>query len=314
MKFFYETSKHEKKRKAKAQNIAQRLKQVEDALFIIKKAAESAPEAIVLADAEGKHIFHNEAMTQLVGYTTQDLQGVEKALEIYANKDAARIVYDAIESQGSWTGEIELTSRHGNVSVALLRADAIRDHSGRIIAIIGLYTDITERKREEERARLRATAWLSERVPEFGALPQSDKEAIHDFCILYSFFEGTKLDNKPAVSEIKKYVESIKCDGSLYQFNIASYIRYLRSRYPEDDKFIELYNILKTENIKSAMEYVENMLQGSSLSIEDELIGCLIVICGLRNNLFHGDKWQHRLQEQYDNFTRANKLLMELIG
>jgi len=309
MKFFYETSKNEKKRKAKAKDIAQRLKQAQDALFIIKKAAETATEAIVLADPQGKHIFHNQSMTKLVGYTTEDLQGVERPLDIYADRDASLAVYEAIEHQGSWTGEIELTSRRGDISVALLRADAIKDESGKIIGIIGLYTDVTGRKREEEKERLRASAWLSEKVPEFGALPQNDKEAIQDFLILCSFFEGTKLHNKPTVSEIKRYVDSLKCDGSLYQFNIASYIRYLRSRYPSNMQFVELCN-----NLMSGMDYVENMLQGNSASMEEELIGCLIIVCCLRNNLFHGHKWTSRLEGQYDNFTRANKLLMELIG
>lgn len=314
MKFFYETSKSEKKRKAEARDIAKRLKEAQNALFIIKKAAETATEAIVLADPQGKHIFHNQVMTNLVGYTTEDLQGVERPLDIYAERDAARAVYDAIEHHGSWTGEIELTSRRGDISVALLRADAIKDESGKIIGIIGLYTDVTGRKREEERARLRAAAWMSERIPEFGGLPESDKEAIQDFCLLCSFFEGAKLNNNPRVSEIKKYVESIKCDGSLYQFNVASYIRYLRSRYSSNIQFVEFCNNLKTEIFTSGEEYVKNMLQGESSCIEEELIGCLIVVCCLRNNLFNGDNWQGRLQGQYDNFTRANKLLMELIG
>lgn len=314
MKFFNKTGKKEKKSKAEEQDIAKRLKKAEDALFIIKKAAENATDAIVLADPEGTHIFHNKAMTQLVGYTTDDLHGLDRALTLYAKEDAAKIVYDAIKTQGSWTGEIELTSRRGKKSFALLRADAIRDSSGNIIGIIALYTDITEHKRTQERARLRAMAWLSEKVPQFGELPQVDKEALQDFLFLCSFFESTKLNNKAGISEIKKYVDSLKCDGSLYQFNIASYIRYMRSRYSADDKLADLYNMLKMENVKSGVEYLDNMLQGNSASMEEELIGVLIVIFGLRNNLFRGDNWPHRLQGQYDNFIRANKLLMELIG
>lgn len=314
MKFFYETGKKDKKKKAKELEIAERLKKAEDALFIIKKAAENATDAIVLADPEGTHIFHNKAMTELVGYTTEDLHGLDKALTMYAKEETAEIVYDAIKNQGSWTGEIELTSRRGKKAIALLRADAIKDSSGNLIGIVALYTDITEHKRTQERARLRVMAWLSEKVPQFGELPPVDKEAIQDFLLLCSFFEGTKLNNKAGVSEIKKYVESIKCDGSLYQFNIASYIRYMRSRYPEAEKSVEFFNCLKMENLKTGMAYVDNMLKGNSASIEDELIGCLIVIYCLRDNLFYGDKWQDRLAGQYDNFTRANKLLMELIG
>ena len=126
--------------------------------------------------------------------------------------------------------------------------------------------------------------------------------------------KGTKLNNDANINEIKKYVESIKCDGSLYQFNIASYIRYLHTRDFADGKLTQFYSTLKMEHNKSGIEYVEKLLQGNSISKEEELIGCLVIIYCLRNNLFHGNKWQHHIQGQYDNFTRANKLLMELIG
>lgn len=314
MKFFYETRKHEQKRKAKALDIADKLKKAEETLFIVKKAAESSPDAIVLADPKGNHFYHNKAFTQLFGYTPEELHAIVDEPTIYANKDTAKIVFDTIKRGGSWTGEVELVSKSGNVSVALLRADAIKDDNGKVLGLIGLYTDITERKRMEERLRLRSLGWLSERVPEFGALPEGDKEAIQDFLLLWSFFEGTKLNNEANVNEIKKYVESIKCDGSLYQFNIASYIRYLHTRDFADGKLAQFYSTLKNEHNKSGIEYVEKLLQGNSISKEEELIGCLIIIYCLRNNLFHGKKWQHQIQGQYDNFTRANKLLMELIG
>ena len=60
--------------------------------------------------------------------------------------------------------------------------------------------------------------------------------------------------------------------------------------------------------------YVENMLRGNSNAQEDELIGCLVIIHRLRQNLFYGEHWQNQIHDQYDNFTRANRLLMELIG
>jgi PAS domain S-box-containing protein len=314
MKFFYETKKHEKKRKTKALDIAEKLKKAEETLFIVKKAAESSTDAIVLADSKGNHFYHNKAFTQLFGYTPEELHAIVDEPTIYTNKDTAKTIFDTIVDGGSWTGEVDLVSKSGNVSVALLRADAIKDDNGKIIGLIGLYTDITERKRVEERLRLRGLTWLSERVPEFGALPECDKKAIQDFLLLWSFFEGTKLNNEANVNEIKKYVESIKCDGSLYQFNIASYIRYLHTIDFANGKFTQFYSGLKMEHSKSGIEYVEKLLQGNSISKEEELVGCLVIIYCLRNNLFHGYKWQYQLQGQYNNFTRVNKLLMELIG
>ena len=314
MKYFYKTTGNKATSRAKLLDTAQKLKKAEETLFIVSKAAESSHDAIVLTDPEGNHFYHNKAFAQLVGYTTEDLQALGGGLGIYANQDTAKAVLDTITGGGSWTGEIQLTSKSGNVSFALLRADAIKNDSGKIIGLIELYTDITERKRTEERLRLRVLTWLSEKIPEFRELPEDDKEAIQDFSILWNFFEGTKLNNEANLNAIQKYVESLRWNGSLYQFNIASYIRYLRSRYSTDGEFTDFYHSLNMGSIQSGIEYVERMLQGSSNSIEEELIGCLLMIYGLKKNLFHGDKWQYQLQGQYDNFTRANKLLMELIG
>ena len=33
----------------------------------------------------------------------------------------------------------------------------------------------------------------------------------------------------------------------------------------------------------------------------------------MRNNLFHGEKWLHKLPEQRENFTYANTVLMRAI-
>jgi PAS domain-containing protein len=99
MKFFYETKKHEKKRKDKALDIANKLKKAEETLFIVKKAAESSPNAIVLADPEGNHFYHNKAFTQLFGYTPEELHAIVDEPTIYANKDTAKIVFDTIRGR-----------------------------------------------------------------------------------------------------------------------------------------------------------------------------------------------------------------------
>jgi hypothetical protein len=157
---------------------------------------------------------------------------------------------------------------------------------------------------------LRGIAWLSQRIPDFGALLEKEKEAIQDFSMLWSFFEGTKLDGKANITAIRKYIKSIKSIDSLYRLNVADYLEYLRNRYFANGSFTGFYSDLHLEKTKGAAEIVDRMLQSNSISKADELIGCLTIIYRLRNNLFHGDKWHYQLQGQYDNFMRANELLM----
>lgn len=125
-------------------------KQAEETLFIIRKAVESSGEAIGLSDPDGNHFYHNEAFTKLFGYSPAELHARGDGPSIYADGYTAQSVFEAIKSGGSWNGEAEFISKNGERILALSRADAIKDDSGRIIGLIGIHSDITERKKMEE--------------------------------------------------------------------------------------------------------------------------------------------------------------------
>jgi len=128
-------------------------KKADETLSIIKKAVESSSDAIGLSDPEGNHFYHNEAFTELFGYTPEELRALGGGSVIYTNKDTSKIVFDTIMKGGSWIGETEFVSKGGDKFLAMLRADAIKDDSGKVIGLIGLHTDITERKKAEDLLR-----------------------------------------------------------------------------------------------------------------------------------------------------------------
>ena len=128
-------------------------KKADETLSIIKKAVESSSDAIGLSDPEGNHFYHNEAFTELFGYMPEELRALGGGSVIYTNKDTSKIVFDTIMKGGSWIGETEFVSKGGDKFLAMLRADAIKDDSGKVIGLIGLHTDITERKKAEDLLR-----------------------------------------------------------------------------------------------------------------------------------------------------------------
>ena len=125
-------------------------KQMEQALLRINKAVESSSDAIAISDSSGHHFYHNRAFTELFEYTPEELEAAGGSPAAYASEDVAHEVFKKIISGGSWSGEVEMMSKGGRVFTVLLRADAIKDEAGKLIGLIGVHADITERKQMEE--------------------------------------------------------------------------------------------------------------------------------------------------------------------
>lgn len=125
--------------------------QAEDKLTRISKAVESASDAISISNVTGHSIYHNRAFLELFGYTTEQLNAVGGAAALYGNPHVARQVLRASAKENScWSGEVEMRTRNGCTIPILLRADAIKDEQGNVVELIGIHTDITERKQAEE--------------------------------------------------------------------------------------------------------------------------------------------------------------------
>ena len=122
-------------------------KRMEEALIRISAAVESSSDAIGMSDAQGHHFYHNKAFSELFEYTPEELEAAGGGPAVYANNDIAHEVSDTIMSGKSWSGEIEMLSKSGRKFPVFLRADAIKDTDGKIVGLIGLHTDITERKK-----------------------------------------------------------------------------------------------------------------------------------------------------------------------
>ncbi|MFA5366829.1 MAG: PAS domain S-box protein, partial [Dehalococcoidia bacterium] len=128
-------------------------KKVEETLLRINKAVEGSSDAIGISDAQGHHFYHNRAFTELFEYTPEELEAAGGGPAAFANKHVARKVFDTIMGGGSWFGEVEMVSKSGRRFIVLERADAIKDEKGKVIGLVGVHTDITERKKAEEKLR-----------------------------------------------------------------------------------------------------------------------------------------------------------------
>jgi|WetSurMetagenome_2_1015567.scaffolds.fasta_scaffold00053_62 PAS domain S-box-containing protein len=128
-------------------------KQTEEALILIQKAVESSSEAIGMSDSQGSHFYHNKAFHDLFEYSVEELNKPLAPVVVYADPEVGREVFGTILLGAPWIGETIMVAKSGRQFPVFLRADAVRDDHGNIIGLIGIHTDITERKKAEEEIR-----------------------------------------------------------------------------------------------------------------------------------------------------------------
>lgn len=119
-------------------------------LIPISQAIESTSDAIAITDITGKPIYHNQAFIDLFGYTVEEMQAVGGASAVYVNVTEAATVFTTIQTGQSWKGVLTMKNRSGKLIQIDLRADAIKDTNGRIIGLIGIHTDISDRRQAEK--------------------------------------------------------------------------------------------------------------------------------------------------------------------
>jgi hypothetical protein len=147
-------------------------KATEAALLSISKAIESSSDAIGITDCIGKSTYHNPAFIKVFEYTVEELNAAGGPSAIFADRAIATEVFAALSRGSYWNGEVELKSKSDRRRQINLRADAIKDHTGQIIGLVGIHTDITQRKQAEEALR-RSEAQLRQKASEL-------EQALHE--------------------------------------------------------------------------------------------------------------------------------------
>lgn len=128
-------------------------KRTEENLIRISMAVENSSDAIAMAEPGKKHFYQNAAFSNLFEYTVDELNAAGGPIVTFANQDLAAEIFQTIASGNPWTGETEMISKNGRSFTCLLRANAIMDVKGKIIGLIGVFTDITERKMAENKLK-----------------------------------------------------------------------------------------------------------------------------------------------------------------
>ncbi|WP_409523210.1 EAL domain-containing protein [Nitrincola sp. MINF-07-Sa-05] len=133
-------------------------KEAEDQLRMIATVFETSTEAIMIADAEGRIKMVNNAFCRITGYTPEEVIGESPSLLSSGRHSESfyEEMWNAILVNGYWSGEIWNRRKDGNIYPEWLSISAINDASGMVKEFVAVFSDITQRKKDEAHIRHQA--------------------------------------------------------------------------------------------------------------------------------------------------------------
>lgn len=134
-----------------ARDISDR-KKIETELQIAATAFESQ-EGMIVTDAYSNILKINHSFTRITGFTADEAVGKKMNLLRSGVHDAAfyKDMWDSIQSQGSWQGEIWNKRKCGEIYPEWLTITAVKNRDNIVTHYVGTMIDITARKSIEER-------------------------------------------------------------------------------------------------------------------------------------------------------------------
>ncbi len=118
----------------------------------IAAATFESNEGIMITDAHANIIRVNQAFQDITGYRSEEVLGKNPRTLSSGRHD--KVFYEAmwktLLATGSWTGEIWDRRKSGEIYPKLLTITAVKNNRQEITQYVGIFSDITERKREEE--------------------------------------------------------------------------------------------------------------------------------------------------------------------
>jgi two-component system, cell cycle sensor histidine kinase and response regulator CckA len=118
-------------------------------------ALETAANAIVIADRQGRIIWVNPAFTGLTGYSREEVVGGNPRLLKSGRHAAAfyRELWATILAGRTWRGEFINRRKDGSLYYGEQTITPVRSAAGAITHFVGIMNDVTDRKRAEEALR-----------------------------------------------------------------------------------------------------------------------------------------------------------------
>jgi PAS domain S-box-containing protein len=150
-------------------------KQTERHLAEQARLLDLSNDAILVRDAQDRITYWNDGARELYGYSREEALGkVTHKLLQTVHSQSLTDIRKRLERQNRWSGELTHTCKDGTKVVVISRWSLDRDAKGKAASILETNTEITDRKREEQRraVNLAVTRILAESPALEHAIPK----------------------------------------------------------------------------------------------------------------------------------------------
>jgi len=112
---------------------------------------DAARDAIVVRDLDLRMTYCNRSAERLYGLKAQDFGSRSSVETIYADTTKVEEARRTTLEQGGWSGELQINSIDGSMSLVASHWSLVRDKAGQPREVLIISTDITEKKNLEQR-------------------------------------------------------------------------------------------------------------------------------------------------------------------
>lgn len=132
--------------------IAEALRESHERNMLQASLLDQVRNAVIATDLEGKIFYWNKFVETLYQWKAEEVIG-KLIQEVTVPEDAGGLsekIFDSIQKIGYWEGEFFVNRKDGSLFPAQVLDTLIKNSEGTVIGILGVSTDITERKQNEE--------------------------------------------------------------------------------------------------------------------------------------------------------------------
>ncbi|HEX5391897.1 MAG TPA: EAL domain-containing protein [Rhodocyclaceae bacterium] len=139
----------------------------QEALQQAASVYEASGEGIVVTDQDNLIIAVNPAFTRLTGYAADEVIGKSPSILSSGSMDSGfyRSMWRSLKAGGQWQGEIWNKRKDGTLFAEWLTINVIHDEVGKVYRYVGVFSDISEKKKAEE------TIWQQANYDQLTGLP-----------------------------------------------------------------------------------------------------------------------------------------------